>query len=300
VDDGVVAVVGMSSAFAASILPVLEAARIPSIGGFVDNPIEATSPVSYPVNSGNRGTIAGSGRIAVEAGGPRVSVLYADIGSGPISAGWTSAAVKQAGGTPTEVGMQVGLPDYSAVASTALTQKPDAVVVNTVPDDAARIIGALRQAGFTGAIVGSQLTMVTSASIRALAGAAENVVTVSRCAQMDPSAGPGVQDFLAAMSKAGATDRPDDAACGAWASLMVFADAVKGTGVTDGKSVIAALDAIRSPVDSGVGAPYSGVPSTEPVKDYPRIGNWMVSASRIVNGQPVLLKPFFDVAAAAQ
>jgi hypothetical protein len=36
------------------------------------------------------------------------------------------------------------------------------------------------------------------------------------------------------------------------------------------------------------------------VKDYPRIGNWMVSASRIVNGQPVLLKPFFDVTAAAQ
>ena len=51
VSERVSAVVGMLSLTSSSIMPILEAAKIPSIGTTDINPVDHTSPVSFPFNS---------------------------------------------------------------------------------------------------------------------------------------------------------------------------------------------------------------------------------------------------------
>jgi len=70
VKENVVAVVGSYSQYGDSVLPELESAGIPFIGGYGATNSEFTSPLSYPVNGGQPALLAGLGKELARDCGP--------------------------------------------------------------------------------------------------------------------------------------------------------------------------------------------------------------------------------------
>lgn len=295
VQDKVVAVVGVMSPNSAQIGAVLKAANIPVIGpAGGDATAEATSAPFYPLDGGSAAFVLGLGRLAVERGGPNVVVVSADVAASRAGAKIASQAVVAAGGKATEVVTPLQAIDFDSMAASVLDKHPDGVAMVGTADTAARIITALRHAGFKGAIT-APTAFVDAATVKALGPLANGLLFCSRGLLPSDKGNPTIDEFDAEMAAADPNAPLDDIGLNGWMAVRTFAKVIKGKRIATGSDVIKALQSIKKPIDQGGVYPdYPGLLDPPPHKDYPRISVFKTLPRIIKDGKMVVDGKFFD------
>lgn len=285
VQDHDVAIVGGASAESPAIFPILQKAGIPWLAGTGSGgPIEATSPISYPLTGGTQSDEVGMGRILTDLGDKKVAVIIADAAAAYPAYTAVAQGVTAGGGTVTaRVLATIGAPDFSAVASSALATNPTGVAIASVPGDAPRIALALRQAGYTGDI--STLSGIMSeSSIQSLGSSAAKIYLLSDFIPTNFTNVPAVSTYIAQMSLAGFTSANiDSESIGGWTAGAFFEAIVRelGTKAITSKSIVQILKKLPKPIVLGTVAPYSGVKTPALVKEFPRVPTFNVFASEV-------------------
>ncbi|MGJ3558277.1 ABC transporter substrate-binding protein [Streptomyces sp. INA 01156] len=113
-----------------------------------------------------------------------------------------------------------------------------------------RIATALRSAGYEGLITGIS-SMVTPGVLKILGPDAGNIVLTSRGHAASDTSNAEIAAFNKAMKAADPKVNIDDIGLNGWLAVKLFAAVAKGQEITDGASVIKALDAIEEPVGLG-------------------------------------------------
>lgn len=294
VSEGVVAVVGGVTPNAGSILPILEEAGIPWLAGSgTSGPVELKSPASYPINSGAPGMVIGAGHRAVTMGGKNVVTLTGENESAQIGGEQTTLGVEAAGGKNKIVTVPLNAADYSASAAAAIASKPDALVLASTPEDTAKIIQAVRQAGYKGPIT-SPSSLLPPTSIKALGDAAEGISVLSRLVPTTSTDVPEIKEFIAQMTAADAKVRIEDLGLNAWTGVRLLAELLKDGSVKGPESVVDALADIKEPIKLGTVPDYPGVKDPAPQSDYPRVAVFKTVESTVVDGVLKQQGDFFD------
>jgi hypothetical protein len=121
--EGAVAVVGSYSQYGRSFMSALESEGIPYIGGYGVADEEFTSPLSYPVNGGLPGLVAGNGRQLAAGHCSHVSLVRPDTLAGDSLPTLLDTGLAYGGGPvrhATDVRAPEGASDYTPQAQHAL------------------------------------------------------------------------------------------------------------------------------------------------------------------------------------
>ncbi len=299
VDEGVVAVVGPASGYASAALPILEEAKIPYLNGSgAGGVIELTSPDSFPLHGGSQVQLMGAGRVLVDQGAKNVTIIVADADQAREAAKNIEKAIELGGGTPSTVIAPIGAPDYSAVAASALDNDPEGIVIAHVPADAPKIVQALRQAGYEGAIATST-GILTQTGIDSIGEAAEGVLLLDRGQLSADTSIPEVKAFNDAMKDSEPDAKIDPASLNGWAAVTFFAALVERTdGEITGAALIDTIHSLDTPIETGIFPPYSGPTDTPPVADFPQVVSFQANLAIVKDGKVVSNGGFIDPLAA--
>lgn len=294
VDDGVVAVIGGTTVYADSILPVLEQAKIPWIATTgTSGTVELTSDISFPLTAGAPGLAIAQGAKPVELGGPKVVIIASDTESSLRGSEDAQKGVESAGGTSVEIKVAVDAVDYSAAATQALDADPDAVVITTLPPGAPRAVQALGQAGYTGLIT-SNVGVIPDATIEALGDDANGIVLAGRTAPASEVGIPQVKQFQDELQAESPDAAISDSGLITWAATHFLVAVLEGKSVGGPDDVIDALTTVDAPIELGVAPDYVGIPDNPPNSEYPRAGNFQATVSTVVDGDVKWSGEFFD------
>jgi ABC-type branched-subunit amino acid transport system substrate-binding protein len=189
--------------------------------------------------------------------------------------------------------MPLGAPDVSAVVANALRLNPDAVSLQVVTEDALKVVTGLRQSGYRGAIVGVT-SLFPPSSIEALGSMADGIRVTGRVVPVTATQIPEVAKFREQMLAKDPGIRLDDLGLNAWTGMQLFIQVLEGKTVTDGSSVITALDSIETPIHLGTVPDYPGVPATPNNSDYPRVAVFETVQSVITDGKLEQEGDFFN------
>ncbi len=159
--------------------------------------------------------------------------------------------------------------DYHAQLTALIAQKPDALVVSALADNAAAIVSQARQQGWTGPILGGN-GFNSPAFIKNAGPAAEGVLAGT---SWDSSSQSAVnQRFLKAMAKKGVN--PDQFSAQAYTGLYILAEAIKQAGgkgsrddITAGLAKVKDLDTPLGKFSFTAGRDAQHEPSVQIVKD---------------------------------
>jgi ABC-type branched-subunit amino acid transport system substrate-binding protein len=161
VDNKVIAVIGSYSLNSDSLLPGLETAGIPYLGGYGLSNSEFSSPLSYPVAGGTPSLIAGNGRQLVAAGCRTIALVRPDTKAGDTLTGYLGNALRFDSVKLVDVKVSEQAPDYADAARKALgDDRPGTCASDALaPQQSAKLLDAYRQLNpkhtQLGAIIGS-------------------------------------------------------------------------------------------------------------------------------------------------
>ncbi|HLL69391.1 MAG TPA: ABC transporter substrate-binding protein [Micromonosporaceae bacterium] len=287
-----IAVVGTFDPIGAStLLPVLEEAKIPYLGGLPTTPAEFTSPVSFQFDPGP------------VLSGPAMSKLWADSGCARVTAilpanpGSEQTAAEQkklAAGMGVSVDIQLiqpGIADITPSLTTALAFKPDCFTYGGDGQTNVKYILGLKKLGFTGKIITSSGAL-TPQFLPPLGAASEGILVLGS-ALLPTSDDPMVKQFRSELSdyldgdqKQVAMNLNEFAQVG-WSSVQLLKQALAKSGEVSAKAI---LDTIPTMCDVNVGNVYPHVNFCEPVADspvVPRLYNDQWQYYKVKDGQYV-------------
>ena len=294
IDEGVVAVVGGTTPNAGAVMPLLEEAGIAWLAGSgTAGPIELESPASYPLHAGAPGMGIGAGSRAVTLGGPNVVVMAGENENSQIGGQQATRGAEIAHGTVHAVTVPLNAPDYAAPAAAALAFRPDGISLATTPEDAAKVVQALRQAGYKGIITGPS-SLFPPSSITALGAAAEGITVMSRLVPTTSTDVPEIAEFVSGMTAKDPQVRIDDLGLNAWTGVRFLAKLLDGRTVEGPQSVLDALGSIETPIELGTVPPYPGVQNPPAEPDFPRVAAFATIEAKVDGGKLVQQGEFFD------
>jgi branched-chain amino acid transport system substrate-binding protein len=291
---------------AAEILPVLQAEGIPYIGSLAASPAEVASPDSFNFDPG--AVLAAYATAAMwSSEGCKNVVEFGVSGSSAFTQefnGQKAIAAKD-GFKLQVVNVQVAQPDVSAPVSTAMSMHPDCVTYEGDGQTTAKLVAAVRQAGYTGKFItaiGSLLPQLL-ASI----GKAGNGVLVLNTTLSPYSNDPLVTQFrnqvtaYVGSAKAAAADLNEFGQDG-WSSVRLVDLALTGTGNYTSTQLLKKLPTM---CDVNVGNVYPHVNFCKPAVQssvFPRIFNTYETYFVAQNGVyiPVPGQAWHDVSADVQ
>jgi ABC-type branched-subunit amino acid transport system substrate-binding protein len=292
IEEKVSAIVSSSIFFTP--LTTLEAANIPFIGAQGITPDQLSSPMSYPF-SGIIGWFKGEVAIAVKAGAKKITIVTGDTASSQYAESIAQAAITEAGLTPNKsVVAAVGKTEFTAEATAAIADNPDAVVLNGPAEVLTKFTLALRQAGYTGLIV-SFGSGVGGEAIEAL-GDDGNGVLVSLIAKpMSDSSDPMVAQFVKEMDATDSAAAKDELSAYGWSSVYVFGEVMKAATAYDAAGTIDTFNKMTTPIDAGLFGPFQGS-GTAVSPDTPRLFNLSYVEGEIKDGELIANGGFEDPA----
>jgi ABC-type branched-subunit amino acid transport system substrate-binding protein len=267
------------------------AAGIPVIGGQGLTPVEFTTPGSFPMASGIPGWSYGQVVSLIKAGSKKIALFgTTDPGSEYILS-YTTQAMQVAGIKPVRsVATDPNAdPTFAEGAAQVIAGGVDGVIFDSSPTYGDKAIQALRAAGYQGPIA-SITGVYTPEMTKALGATADNLYLTSQMALGTDTSNPGVSAFLAAMKKYQPSAEIDETTMTGWTAVQLFADVAKTIkGDITGKSVMAAMNTLSSPVSLQTAGSYTVKGVSSPIKGYPRIFNPTVVIGVVKNG---VLEPF--------
>ena len=295
ISEGVAAVVSSSIFFTP--LTALEEAGIPFIGAQGITPDQLSNPISYPF-SGVQGWFQGQVAIAVAAGAESITVVTGDTASSQYSEAIAVAAIEAAGLTPNpSVVAAVGRADYTAEAAAAVTDNPDAVLMNGPAEVLTKFTVSMRQAGYEGLIV-SFGSGIGGDAIESLGDAGEGVRVSLIARPLSDVENPMVAQFIEEMNATDSSAAQDELSEYGWSSVYVFGEVMAEATAFDAAGTIATFDQMTEPIDGGLFGPFVG--SGTPVSpDTPRLFTLSYIEGEVTDGVLVANGDFVDLSAAA-
>lgn len=297
VSQGVSAVVGLESLTSTSVLPVLQAASIPSIGTTDINPADHTSPVSFPIDSS---AVQLTGEIVTMAGWDTCkhpALLYdTDIDSAVRAAGLVKRLYASL--TPPvaikEVPITTTMTDLTPQVAAALSGGTDCAFTMSNSTPMLALIKAAAASGRQLKLANNAATL--SGGQLAQLGSAAAGVYISSPFQLPDT--PGGKQFAAAMKAADPSASADQNAESAYAGVLIFASVAKSLTSFSGTSVLHALDSAKN-IDIPVLAPISSFPASGGVSAVPRVSiftefsyQWTGRKLVQLSPDPVDIKPY--------
>ncbi|MDH6108413.1 ABC-type branched-subunit amino acid transport system substrate-binding protein [Kitasatospora sp. MAP12-15] len=290
VDAKVIAVIGSYSLNSDSLLPGLEEARIPYIGGYGLSAAEFSSPLSYPVAGGTPTLIAGNGRQLVAAGCRTIALVRPDTEAGDTLTGYLGSALRPDGVKLVDVRVSEQSPDYADAARKALgDDQPGTCASDALaPAQSAKLLDAYRklapQHTLLGALIGSVPQSVVGSQ-----GAAGGPLDNAYVAGWYPPTSSHAWDALRAMVGGDNRIDPSDLAVQTtWVAYQVFLQATQhlqdaGTPLT-AKSLRDQLDS-GDTLDTGGVTPPLSWGAMLPSSDSPRLVNTWITYQQVKAGQ---------------
>ncbi|WP_035791720.1 ABC transporter substrate-binding protein [Kitasatospora mediocidica] len=290
VDNKVIAVIGSYSLNSDSLLPGLEAARIPYIGGYGLSGAEFSSPLSYPVAGGTPTLVAGNGRQLVAAGCRTIALVRPDTAAGDTLTGYLGAAVRPAGVKLVDVRVSEQSPDYGDAARKALGDDRTGTCASDAlaPEQSAKLLDAYGKLApkhtLLGALIGSVPQSVVGSQ-----GSAGGPLDNAYVAGWYPPTSSHAWDALRALVGGDNGIDPSDLAVQTtWIAYQVFLGAAQhlqdaGTPLT-AKSLRDQLDSGDTLNTGGVTPPLSWGDML-PSPDSPRLTNTWITYQQVKAGQ---------------
>jgi ABC-type branched-subunit amino acid transport system substrate-binding protein len=285
----VVAVIGSYSLNSDALLPGLEAAKIPYLGGYGLTSAEFTSPLSYPVAGGTPTLVIGNGRQLVAAGCRTIALVRPDSKAGDSLTGYLAGALKPEGGKLVDVRVSETTPDYGAAAKKALGDDHAGTCVSDTlaPEQSGKFLEAYRQLNpkhtQLGAVIGSVPQSVLTPN-----GAADGVLNNAYVTGWYPPASAHAWDGLRATVGGNPVDISDLAVQTTWVAYQVFftaADRMNGAGKPmTGQNLREELESGDS-LDTGGVTPRLSWSEMLPSADSPRLVNTWVTYQQVKSGQ---------------
>jgi branched-chain amino acid transport system substrate-binding protein len=292
--NGDIAVIGsFDIEGAAEILPVLQSEGIPYVGALAGSAVELSNPDSFIFDPGAVLAAYGTAALFAQQGCKTVvEFALADTpGFAQELAGQQAIAAKDGYKLET-VNVSVGQTDVSAPVSTALSMHPDCVSYEGDGQTTAKLVGAVRQAGFSGKFI-TAIGSLLPPFLASLGAVGNGVVVLNSALNPANSTDPLVTEFRNQItSYVGAKNAPTDLnefAQDGWSSVRLVDLALSGTGTYTAAELLKKLPTM---CDVNVGNVYPNVDFCKPAVQstvYPRVFNTYVQYFVAKNGQYVPL-----------
>jgi ABC-type branched-subunit amino acid transport system substrate-binding protein len=243
VQDKVLAVVGDSSAFGDTDVPIITAAGIPLIGPIPNSTAELSNPLSFPIAS-NAVTTAAEAILMVKLGCKHIKVMAADIPvvQYTLQDGFVAPLKKAGGHLDAVVAPPATATDLSPYIS-QLGAGADCVTALTSGDQALIVAQGLAQDNYTGKFVFGTLQWGQK-EIDELGSAAVNVYLLGGEALATDTAVPGIVAFNQQMYATGNTSvSRDELAVNMWMSIHLVAQLANTLTVVNSRNLVTALKA---------------------------------------------------------
>jgi branched-chain amino acid transport system substrate-binding protein len=288
---------------AAEILPILQSEGIPYVGALAGTVTELSNPDSFIFDPG--AVLAAYGTAALFNEQNCKNVVEFGLADTPSFtqelAGQQAIAVRD-GYQLRTVDVSVGQADVSAPVSTALSMHPDCVSYEGDGQTTAKLIGALRQAGYTGKFI-TAIGSLLPPFLQSLGAVGNGVVVLNTTLDPANSTDPLVTEFRNQITAyVGAKNAPTDLnefAQDAWSSVRLVDLALSGTGVYTAAELLKKLPTM---CDVNVGNVYPHVDFCTPAvqsKTFPRVFNTYVRYFVAKNGEYVPLNnQWYNIASA--
>lgn len=289
VSDKDVAVLGSFSTGAGSILPVLEAAKIPYLAANAITATEYTSKESFPIVAGPIGLLANGVEAAKHCA--KTDLIVYDT---PSAAGLTPFIAAGLGTGGKSVNKTVKVPttttDFSSTVSAA---KGADCIISVLPEQTlVQYLAKAKALGVTQKVF-APAGGIASAALKSAGSQLDGSETVS---SYPIASDPAWDTFKSALKSAGKTvDLNSPEALNAWVAFVVFDKVAADLPTIDGPSVTAALDK-SSAIDTGGLTPLLNFTKPFPVPQLARLFNTQLIVVDIKGGQFVQDGTFTDYA----
>ena len=293
VSDHVTAVVGMESNYMSTILPILNAARIPSIGSVNSQSAEVTSPNSYTFTIGTNLEAAAGLTELIDRGYKKVAVAYIDVTSaGPI-VGALKTIVPTLGNKTGRLVAAIPISqtqtDMSSITAAIQTSGAQAVLMLLSNAQADLLIQSNYQAGIPSTALPMLDGVLSPKDIASLGPAANGVYYVSNVLPLSDTSNAAVQRVLNDFASVHYGGTISDWGTQAWAATIAAADVMKASKAYTAPALLAALPR-TSTLSLGIVGPVNW---RQPLKSQlpQRIYNPNVLVSLVKNG---VITPLFS------
>lgn len=298
VQDKALALVGDSSAFGDTDLPIVTAAGIPLIGPIPNSTAELSNPLSFPLTS-NAVTTATEAILMEKLGCQRIKAMAADVPvvQYTLQSGFVAPLKKAGGHLDAVVAPPLTATDLSPYIS-QLGAGADCVTALTSGDQALIVAQGLAQDNYTGKFFFGTLQWGQK-EINELGTAAANIYLAGGEAPAPDTAVPGIVAFSKEMDATGNTSVSRDMlAVNMWMSIHLVAQLASTLTVVNSGNLVTALKA--KPVSyEGITAPVNfSKPNTtfapSPLLTY----NTLQKAYKVTDGKlvPLFGGKFVDAA----
>jgi ABC-type branched-subunit amino acid transport system substrate-binding protein len=262
-----------------------QSADLASIGTQGQIVAEFTSPVVFPLSSGDPGWVYGAIAGLVKGGSRRIAFLGNDTGSYEAVKGYALAALKDAGLTPVNVveGDPGSDPTFSAAATQAVAGNPNGLYLAVSPANVPVAVRAVRAAGYTGPIA-SLAAAFTPPIIKSLGAQGNGIELSGSVAFASETSNPAVAAYLADMKKYQPQAAIDQESEISWAAMQLYAKLMKGQTNFSSSNVLSLLKNLSTPIDLGVTGPYAVKGAVSPIAGFPNIYNPTVTLGVLRNG----------------
>ncbi len=262
-----------------------QAAHTAFIGGEGLTPAALTNPISFPLSGGLAGWFAGAAKVLAENGATKVSIITTSDPTSEAAAQLTKAYVAAQGmefGQIVTANQQAD-PTLSAAVAKATTDGVNGLILTNAPLLIPKLLQAIKSSGYAGKTA-SITALFAPELIKASGSAANGVLLSSQLAFTTDTSNSGIVSFLADMKKYEPSAVIDESTEFSWAATELFAKVAATASSTDAAGILAAMNALSTPIDIGVAAPYAVVGKTSPVPGFTRILNPTGQFGAIQNG----------------
>jgi len=298
VQDKVLAVVGDSSAYGDTDVPIITAAGIPLIGPIPNSVAELSSPLSFPLTS-NAVSNASFAILMEKLGCKHINVMAADVPvvQYTLQSGFETPLKKVGGHVASVIEPPATATDLSPYIS-ELAANADCATALTSGDQALIVAKGLAQDNYTGKFIFGTLQWGQK-EITELGSAANNIYLVGGEAISTDSAVPGIVQFNREMDATGNTSVSRDMlAVNMWMSIHLVAQLAGTLSAITPQNLVAALKA--KPVSfEGITAPVNFAKPNTTFSPAPQVTyNTLQKVYKVTDGKlvPLFGGKFVDAA----
>ncbi len=304
VSDHAAAVVGYQDVFGDNIDPILEAAKIPSVGGTPEQPSDLTSPITYSYNASIGDQCAAVAMQFAKMGYTKIGYLELDNPLAVALGNDVDQVVKKLK-TPSGQTIQsyvVSAPltasDYSPYVAKLHNDGVQGVILLTAASAGGAVMTAAKQAGYDMTFGSTEVDFTKQAVLGSLGSVANGFVSSSPLPDPNTTNAdfPGLTKFKADMAAANSagiahtsTKDVDAYSLDAWLAVYAVQEASQSIqGDITNTSLAAALDKATGLTLQGLTPPWT--PSKAGPASEPRISNPTVYVSTYKDGQYTLIQ----------
>jgi ABC-type branched-subunit amino acid transport system substrate-binding protein len=287
VSDHVAAVLSPYTLYSASVLPILQAAKIAWIPAAPDTDSDFSSPISYSASGGGFAEWAGVGVGLAKAGCQKIGDIRLDIPDTVVVAAHVQQGAKDGGATSAKsVATPLGTADFAPAVATVKSQGADCIAVPEAPADVLSIFTAAAQAGGFKYVAGGSGSF-SQEGIKQLRQAANGKILIASSFVPYSSAAPGIKQLLAEMKEYQPGAQLDPQVIRAWTGALVFTQvAAKVSGPVTSASFLRTIAAQQNVTTLGMTAPVD-FSKPGPVSVLPHLFNTEVLLLTVRDGEIV-------------